>query len=91
MQSEVRGHVHENDPNVLKVYVLRRYLEEGDIDWTKGLDVVVAHTLKEALDIAEATHPGSKKLGKYKSYNIVFADEPHFAYGRAFEGQVIHY
>ena len=83
--------LREDNPGELKVYVLRRFMEEGDMDWMKGIDVVVAHTLKEALDIAEATHPGSKKLGKYKSYNIVFIDEPHFAYGRAFEGHTIHY
>ena len=79
------------NPDTMKVFVLRRYIEEGDSDWLKGLDVVVAHTLQEAIDLAEATHPGSKKFGEYKSYKVVDVSYPHFAYGRAFDLQVVHW
>jgi len=81
----------EKDPDILKVFVLRRYIEDGDADWLKGLDVVVAHTLQEAIDLAEATHPGTRKYGEYKSYKVVDLSYPHFAYGRAFDLQVIHW
>lgn len=81
----------EANPDSLKVFVLRRYVEEGDADWLKGLDVVVAHTLQEAIELAEAKHPGSKKFGVYKSYKVVDVTHPHFAYGRAFDAKVIHW
>ncbi len=75
----------------LRVFVLRRFVEEGDSDWHKGLDVVVAHNEEEARDLAEAAHPGNKKFGPYKSVKIIDIDKPHFAYGRAFDAQFIHW
>ena len=81
----------EKDPDILKVFVLRRYKGEDDPDVFRGLDVVVAHTLEEAIDLAEATHPGTKKYGAYKSYRVVDLSYPHFAYGRAFEVQAVHW
>lgn len=82
---------HEAPDVGLRVFVLRRYVEEGDADWLKGLDVVVAHDEEEAKELAEAAHPGVRKMGPYKSVKIIDTDRPHFAYGRAVDLQPIHW
>ncbi len=72
----------------LKVFILKRFREEEEDNWSKGMDLVIAHNEVEAKDLAIRHYP--VKEDEYKEIEIIVLDVAKFVCGYFYERTVIH-
>lgn len=72
----------------LKVFILKRFREEERDDWSKGMDLVIAHDEVEAKDLATRHYPVKEE--EYKEIEVIELDNAKFVFGYFYERTVIH-